>query len=457
MNLFLFIWYPTICLIFLYIVISFSKVPNNSIQISENEYLQRLWNFPFYFAIEIMFWILALFQKNNKKQINNINKELSKENVQVVIPAHNAEQTIRDNLNNIITIFPNKIWIADNNNKNEENESLKNFCFINNTNYVHYNIPNKTNAIYETVKKIKIEKPSTKYIVLLDDDTVLCENFFIRTDILNEPAVGGYCCCIGINKNKENINLWEHWIDFEYRTISFRNNGRNLFTQKFLHGIICVYKIDVLLEVFKWNYCLPNGLPFGEDAFAGVQARMFGYKLKQDNENYVLTYCPTKLFSFNNNRQQGFGASSIFKQRSRRWYLSWIRRIPAEIALFLCYDTGTWIGNILYRIDNIWYIFLLFASIHWVQILSKVLYYNNINSFLFIHIAFFITTILISYFRLVFIMTPIEKKNVQWFVPITYPLFLLTLLFLYASSFFISIFNYIPFYRINYKKIYKHI
>lgn len=455
MNFFSYTWFIFLLGFFFYIIISFDDEQNSPFQFSENKYLKMLWNFPFYFGIEILFWILILYDNKNKKPIE-IDKELSKENVEVVIPAHNAEETIKNNLQNIINVFPNKIWIADNDNKKEENLSLKEFCFSNNVNYIHYDIPNKTNAIYETVKKIKREKPSTKYIVLLDDDTILCKDFFIRIDIMNQPAVGGYCCCIGINKNESKTNLFEHWIDFEYRTISFRNRGRNLFTQKFLHGIICVYKIDALLDIYKWNYCLPGGLPFGEDAFAGIQARMIGYTLKQDNENYVLTYCPKQLFSIKQ-RNQGFGASSIFKQRAQRWYLGWIRRIPNEIALFCCYDTGSWLGNILYRIDNIWYIFLVFASVHWINIMSKMIYNNNLQTFLIIHCFFFIMTILMSYFRVFFIMNSIEKKNIKWFVPLTYPIFLLILLILYASSFFISIFNYIPFYRVNYKKIFKHI
>lgn len=454
MNYFSYIWFSTLFCFFFYTIVTFNNDRDNPIQFTENKYIKTLWNFPFYFGIEILFWIFVLYEGKEKKQ--NIDKELSKENVEVVIPAHNAEETIRNNLENIINIFPNRIWIADNDDKKEENMSLKEFCFTNGVNYLHYDVPNKTNAIYETVKKIKIEKPSTKYIVLLDDDTILCKDFFIRLDLMNEPGVGGYCCCIGINKDENKFNFLEHWIDFEYRTISFRNRGRNLFSQKFLHGIICVYKIDAFLDIYKWNYCLPGGLPFGEDAFAGVQARMIGYKLKQDNQNYVLTYCPQQVFSWKG-REQGFGASSIFKQRARRWYLSWLRRIPNEIGLFCCYDVGDWLGNVLYRLDNIWYIFLLFASVHWVNVMSQMIYDNNFQTFLFIHSVFFVFTIILSYIRVFFIMNPVEKQNIQWFVPLTYPLFLLILLFLYASSFFISIFNYIPFYRVNYKKIYKHI
>ena len=51
----------------------------------------------------------------------------------------------------------------------------------------------------------------------------------------------------------------------------------------------------------------------------------------------------------------------------------------------------------------------------------------------------------------------IENKDVKWFVPLTYPIFLIITLYLYCTSFIISIFYFIPFYRINYNKIFKNI
>jgi len=54
-------------------------------------------------------------------------------------------------------------------------------------------------------------------------------------------------------------------------------------------------------------------------------------------------------------------------------------------------------------------------------------------------------------------MNKIESKDVKWFVPLTYPIFLVITLYLYCAGFIVSIFYYIPFYRINYNKIFKNI
>jgi hypothetical protein len=452
---FCYFWYVTIgYLVYLYII----NYQNLEINIIYDFYFKYFWNLPFYFLSEILYWVLIYIDNRKKKELTDYQKENSKKYVNVVIAAHNAEETLKSNLSNITSKFSDyKVWVADNDSYLEENTSLKSFCEENSANYVHYNIPNKTNAIFETVKKIKSEDPSVKYIMLLDDDTILCDNFYIREDLLNEPAVAGYCCCIGINKDKK-FNIFEHWVDFEYRTLSFRNRAKNLYTQRFLNGIVCVYKIDALIDIFKWNYCLPGGLPFGEDAYAGLQARMIGYKLKQDNLNYVLSYCPKKLFNFSAQRSQGYGASSLFKQRALRWYLSWSRRMLNEVGLFLSYDTGSWVGNILYRIDSIWYVYLLLVSIHWINIVFRTFYIKNtIDLFLILHGLLFGITTTLGYIRNYVIMNKIESKDVRWFVPLTYPIFLVITLYLYCAGFIISLLYFIPFYRINYNKIFKNI
>ena len=50
-----------------------------------------------------------------------------------------------------------------------------------------------------------------------------------------------------------------------------------------------------------------------------------------------------------------------------------------------------------------------------------------------------------------------EQEFIEWYVPLTYPFFMLFLLFFYASSFFISIFYYIPFFRVDYKTCYQNV
>jgi len=90
-------------------------------------------------------------------------------------------------------------------------------------------------------------------LVLLDDDTQLSEGFFVRCDLLDLPLVAGYCVGIKIKKAPP-YNVLEHLVDFEYRTISYRNeckayNG----TLEFLHGICAIYNTKRMLMIYSKN------------------------------------------------------------------------------------------------------------------------------------------------------------------------------------------------------------
>jgi hypothetical protein len=461
MNYFAILWYlflfgSSYLIYLLYHTIDDTKV---SSLIESQDWFERIWIFPFYIFSELCYYILNQWGLYKDKQLlEKLEKEEifdSFDDVAVIIPCHNAVEEIKKNREKLVLKF-RYIFIADNSDSDSENEEFRDFCMEYGLYYRYYPIANKTNAILETAMYIKREFSFLNTIVLLDDDTIIQNDFFIRRDLLNEPTTAGYTCCIGINKSKD-FNIWEHWIDFEYRTISYRNRSRNLHTLKFLHGIICVYKIDALIELFKWSVCNPGGLPFGEDAFAGIQARNIGYLLKQDHLNLVYTYCPKSLFNFFSGREQGYGASSLFKQRALRWYLSWPRRIFNEFGLLFYYDTGNWLGNIIYRFDFMWYLWIVMIACWWIGILIEMSFsVSTFANFCYIHFGFYFINALTSYIRIK-TMSKKESENINWSVPFTFPLFLLVIMFLYSSSFIISLFYYIPFQRVHYKKCYNKV
>ena len=467
MNYFFFFWYGLLfsSSYFVYLCITTMDRFQLSKLFQTNHIFERFWILPFYLISEIIYFTInKIGERDDEKILLKYTEEVKKkslENTCCVIPCHLPEQDIKDNLLALKHVF-DYIFVADNDTNPEKNYEFESFCELNGIYYLHYSIPNKTNAIFQTVCHIKKKFNFMKKIVLLDDDTVVRPDFFIRDDFLEEPTIAGYTCTIGINKNKNKFFLLEHLVDFEYRTISYRNRSRNIHTLKFLHGIICVYKIDSLLHIFQWNICQPGGLPFGEDAFGGLVARNIGYQLKQDHLNIVYTYCPKQFFNFqffktSGNREQGYGASSLYKQRVLRWYLSWPRRVLNEFALLFFYDTGNWIGNILYRFDFIWYIWILSVSSWWIGILIEMtLSFENFTNFSYIHFIFYILNIVTSFLRRLS-MSKTEQENISWFVPLLFPFFLLMLMFFYSLSFVYSILYYIPCKRVNYKKCFKNV
>ena len=380
------------------------------------------------------------------------------ENAHVIIAAHKAYDSLKNILPSVIAAFPAyQVWVADNGLvRDQDTEDL---CREWGIQYRFYNMPNKTWAIFKTAQEIydtHLDRVSS--LVLLDDDTKLPEGFFVRHDLLDQPLVAGYCVGIGIQKTPP-YNVYENLIDFEYRSISYKNEVKSYYgTLQFLHGICAVYNVKRMLTIYSKLCTLPGGLPFGEDSFAGLDCRLAGYRLLQDNDNVVTTFCPRQAFPplCVKGREQGFGASSLWKQRAMRWYLSWPRRLPSEIALALFYDTGSWVGNVLYRVDLLWYLVLILISSLWPVYMVKL--HTTHKSWLllgYLHAGLYATAVFTATCRYA-VFPPSLKKGVDLRVLVLVPLFnLMTCIFM-AASLVMSLLWYIPFKRIDYKKTYEN-
>ncbi len=372
--------------------------------------------------------------------------------VHVIIAAHKAADSLHAILPSVLDAFPAaNVWVADNG--LEQDADTRALCQEQGVQYRFYPIPNKTFALLKVAEELA---DTSKALVLLDDDTILPPGFFVRHDLLEQPLVAGYCVGIGVHKTSP-LSLIEHAVDFEYRSISYRNENRaRLGTINFLHGICAVYNTKRMLMIYSKLCTLPDGLPFGEDSFAGIDFRMAGYRLLQDPQNVVLTYCPRRLFPplCGGGREQGFGASSLWKQRALRWYVSWPRRLPAELALGLCYDVGSWTGNVVYRIDLLWHLFIIFAACAWpLYVVHIAATHQSFAMLGILHACLYVTSVLTAGIRYAAFSSRL-KENVHLPTLLIVPFFNLTVCFLMACSFFIALFHYIPFRRVNYHKCY---
>lgn len=410
-----------------------------------------------YIAVEMMQYVIA--KTCVQTPAIRYTQEAANENAYVIIAAHKAAESLRTTLPTVLESFRGShIWVADNG--LQPDEDTRQLCQALGVQYRFYNQPNKTWALYQTAKHILavVGDDNAQALVLLDDDTELPPDFFVRLDLLHKPLVAGYCVGIAVKRTPP-YNVWEHLVDFEYRTISYRNGGKaSLSTLHFLHGICAVYNPTRMLMIFSKLCTLPHGLPFGEDSFAGLDCRLAGYRLLQDNMNVVTTYCPRRLFPplFPQKlREQGFGASSLWKQRAMRWYLSWPRRIPAELALALFYDAGSWAGNLAYRVDLAWYLLLVVVSSAWpFYVVYLAIHRQPWTEFAVLHAGLSATAVGTALLR--YLAFPAKlKEGVQPRTILMKPLMNLVVCGLMACSFVLSLLWYIPFRRIDYKRCYQ--
>lgn len=410
-----------------------------------------------YLNVEVIQFALSRVPRKEPSPIPYPQQRRCNEGVHVIIAAHKAFESLKNILPSVLDAFPAEaIWVADNGTRQDTGTQA--LCQELGVQYRFYPVPNKTFALYKTAEEIyDTHHDHVKALVLLDDDTRLPEGFFVRHDLLEQPLVAGYCVGIGVEKTAP-YNLLEHLIDFEYRTISYRNENRARWgTIHFLHGICAVYNPKRMLMIYSKLCTLPEGLPFGEDSFAGVDCRLAGYRLLQDGQNVVYTFCPRRVFPpicAGGLREQGFGASSLWKQRALRWYLSWPRRLPSEIALGLFYDTGTWAGNVFYRLDLLWYLFIICVAAFWPVYLVHIgANHQSWKMFGYLHACLYGTSVITAALRYS-AFSPRLKEGVNKSTLLFVPLLNMTVCVFMACSLFISVFHYIPFRRIKYHKCY---
>ena len=378
--------------------------------------------------------------------------------VHVIIPCYKAYDSLTHVIPNTMKRFPPcQIWIAENGHQDLQTVEL---CHKLGVHYRYYPTPSKTLAMVSIA--LELDKTDVHTVVLLDDDTELPESFFIRNDLLQQPLVAGYAVAIGIRRTPP-FNVWESCIDLEYRTISHRNGCRSKNgTIPFIHGICAVYHLRRFLMIYTKLCVLPGGLPFGEDAFAGIDFRLAGYQLKQDNENMVYTYCPRRFLPVcTNAREQGFGASSLWKQRVMRWYLSWPRRLPAEVGSGFFYDAGNWVGNLRYRWDMMVYVLIMVLSSGWVLYLVRLVVETVLSrgdmtpwkDVGLLHGVLVGSSWVTSGMR-VMAFNPLLRRGLHWSSVLFAPLMNAAVAFMMGCSFLLSILWYIPFRRVDYDRCY---
>lgn len=290
----------------------------------------------------------------------------------VVIAAHNSGKEIGKTVYSLLTTLnPEQIYIADNGNSPTPTDNTKEIVVnlgLPEENYYYIPIASKVNALYTTALDVKEKNDHNgieyKYIGLLDDDTMVPDNFRIDEDLFEDNSVSALSYGIQVHNPK---NIVEKLVDWEYKLFCWRNYWRGkLATLRFAVGIFSVWRLDRFIEVYKLNPCHHPGLPFGEDGWSGLINREHGYKIKQELRYTVSTFAPPKLFPtiVTNcvDRIQGYGAQHLWKQRAYRWYRNYLRRFPREFRMFIIYNPGTIIGWIFYRLDYIYGLFLFFGA-----------------------------------------------------------------------------------------------
>lgn len=404
-----------------------------------------------------------------------------------VIACHGSATEIGDTVGSLLKVLrPDQIHVADNGNSVipiDNTADIVKGMGLPDENYHYFSVASKVNALYKTVEEAKDKErereteqkeveesidgnqrfvytnlfkavqqarkinPTFNYVILIDDDTLVPHDFRIDKKCFDSDKVSAVAYGIKINNPQ---NLVEKLVDWEYKIYCWKNYWRSQWsTLKFAIGIFSVWRYDRFQQVYSLNPCHPPGLPFGEDGWAGFINRKLGYQMREDLRFSVASYAPPKMWPTciipENPDRQGYGAVNLWKQRAYRWYRNYPRRMLAEIILMICYDAGSLRGNIFYRLDILYGMFLFWSAITIpIAIIRVALSEESLWFWFALHSGLYgsglLTNVVVNFFS----MRKRPDIQVELIVLIFYPFFTLWVAFARFFGAVGSILYYIP-------------
>ena len=249
-----------------------------------------------------------------------------KQKIGAIVPCHKSEAEIKKGLQSLLIkgILPEHIYVMDNADSPVPPDDTKRVvrCIHPGIKYIFIPKGLKTFALWKATNDF----PSTvKYILHLDDDTVLADSIRFNEATFDDPTVSSISYNIRVRdlsgrSSADSAASWLHrCIDFEF---SLKNSWR-VFQTKYegtgwwAHGICGLWRREAFYETLRSH----PFRPFGEDTWLGAINSFRGYRMVHECHGNVFTHAPSTLCSFSS-RIQGYGATSLWKQRAKRWYVT---------------------------------------------------------------------------------------------------------------------------------------
>jgi hypothetical protein len=139
-------------------------------------------------------------------------------------------------------------------------------------------------------------------------------------------------------------------VDFEFKQISlFRLFQSQYSTVWFQHGIIGIWRRGAFTETLEEH----PFLPFGEDNWNGTINLLKQRHMAQELRSCVSTYAPSTIFPGTGSREQGYGATNLWKQRAERWCVNAPRRFWIRLYLLFFYQSETFMKSLVFKVVSI--------------------------------------------------------------------------------------------------------
>jgi len=310
----------------------------------------------------------------------------------VVIPCHKSALEIGGVVKQVLKYIPaENICICDNGNFNwpADNtfEVVKaidpkiQYCFISQG--------HKTRALWTGCHRLP---KRCQYIIHLDDDTLLSDHMVFDETHFKRDG-GEHVSAVAFLRSSHRENRLTNFTDFWYKiTDHFHATQAKIATRAFVPGPAGMWRRDRFIEVFGAH----PALPFGEDIFGGFTTLNMGYAIRAETRCMVTTFAPGILVNCaGGGRVQGYGASSLWKQRAHRWTVSALRITGKSLYSFFTYDTkGGILSNIAFRMYRFREYKIIFVQVMYIPFCVVILSRGFIIEFFLLKFMLFIWPLL---------------------------------------------------------------
>jgi len=315
------------------------------------------WEHGYGFGVAVVVWVFVFLKRLvflacvplPEKPTKWVNDPSFLGRIGAIIPCHQSEAEIANTCRSIMRYLPpQNIVVADNANSVHPPDETRAVVKAVDPDITYLFIQRglKTLALYNGMLQLP---QHVEYILHVDDDTVLPEDMVFDEKWFEDASVAEVTYPFFPREE----NLLTSCIGLIFRLNFHMSYFANVTsgTSLWAPGIVGLVRRSAFMKVFPDHVFLP----FGEDAFLGTLLLANNWKIKRDMRSNVVTFAPPVFFTpcASSSREQGYGATSLFKQRAQRWMVTQLRRMTWTFLLLFTFRAGSLWSNIWFRIMTV--------------------------------------------------------------------------------------------------------
>ena len=231
------------------------------------------------------------------------------DDIGIIIACHKSNDVIEKTVRSALKHFlPQNIYVSDNGNNPYPFDDTEDIVLNidSSINYRWSSVGNKTLAQFLSVRAM-MERDDIKYVLIIDDDTKIPENFTSSSEKIDDVVKGVMFGIKGVDEFGKQDCVWTKWQDLEYKLGDLVKEVQCKYASVlFPHGAASLWGKETLFEILGEH----DTIFYADDVKMGIFLIMNGYRLYYNTNVIFETEVPSSLIGKSPN---------YYNQRVRSW------------------------------------------------------------------------------------------------------------------------------------------